>query len=55
MAKKKDFTPMDKLTQGYEGFIKGKELDTAGEKKFGKALTAAATPPKKKTKPRSSK
>lgn len=55
MRKKNEITPMEKLTQGYEGFIKGKELDTAGEKKFNKALTTASTPPKKKAKPRSAK
>jgi len=41
---------MEKLTQGYEGFIKGKELNTAGEKVFDKVLKKGAKP-----KPRGSK
>ena len=41
---------MEKLTQGYETFIKGKELNTAGQKDFDKALKKAAKP-----KPRGSK
>ena len=45
---KKEFTPMEKLTQGYKVFIKGKELDTAGAKKFNKVLNAAATPKKQR-------
>ncbi len=46
--KKKEKTPMDKLTENYEEFIKGKELNPKGKKLFEKAL-------KKSIKPRSSK
>ena len=35
---------MEKLTEGYEKFIKGKELDPEGKKKFDKALKKAAKP-----------
>lgn len=41
-------TPMDKLTQGYEKFIEGKELSQGGKKNFNKTI-------KKATKARSSK
>ena len=43
---------MDKLTQGYEDFIKGKEINIKGEKLFNKVLKKAAT---KKSKQRASK
>jgi hypothetical protein len=39
---------MEKLTENYEKFIKGKELNPDGEKLFNKTL-------KKATKPRGSK
>lgn len=32
------FSPMDKLTQGYEKFIKGKELKENGKNQFDKAI-----------------
>jgi hypothetical protein len=34
---------MEKLTQGYEGFIKGKELQIAGKEVFNNTLNKAAT------------
>jgi hypothetical protein len=49
MAKeKKELTPMEKLTAGYEDFIKGKELNNKGRELFDKAV-------KKVVKPRSAK
>ena len=44
--KKKDGkqTPMEKLTQGYEKFIKGKDADPNGAEKFEKALKKAIKP-----------
>ncbi len=47
---KKSKTPMEKLTQGYEKFIKGKELAQGGKDAFNKALKKAV-----KTKQRGSK
>lgn len=41
---------MEKLTQGYEKFIKGQELKKDGKTSFDKTLKKAATP-----KPRASK
>lgn len=35
---------MDKLTQGYEKFIKGQELKKDGKTSFDKTLKAAARP-----------
>lgn len=35
-------TPMGKLTQEYEKFIKGKELDREGKNNFSKAIKKAA-------------
>jgi hypothetical protein len=53
MAKKdKTKTPMDKLTEGYENFIKGKETNPKGAELFGKVLERAA---KGKVKQRASK
>jgi hypothetical protein len=46
MAKKKEQTPMEKLTQGYEKFIKGKELNENGREQFEKTVKKAATPKK---------
>jgi hypothetical protein len=46
-SNKKEPSQMDKLTQGYEKFIKGKELNTDGKDQFEKAIKKAATPPKK--------
>jgi len=40
--KKKKETPMEKLTQGYEKFIKGKELNTTGGNKFQRVIKKAA-------------
>lgn len=37
-------TPMEKLTQGYERFIKGKELSEGGKKNFDKAIKKATQP-----------
>ena len=34
-------TPMEKLTQGYEKFIKGKETNPDGKKQFNKAVKRA--------------
>jgi hypothetical protein len=43
MAKsKKEKTPMEKLTAGYEDFIKGKELNNKGRELFDKAVKKAA-------------
>lgn len=43
MAKKKQ-TPMEKLTAGYEKFIKGKEVNPEGKELFEKAIKKAAKP-----------
>jgi hypothetical protein len=43
MSKKKQ-TPMEKLTQGYEKFIKGQELKNNGKTVFEKTLKKAAKP-----------
>lgn len=45
---RREKTPMEKLTQGYEKFIKGKETINDGKKLFERAL-------KKATKQRGSK
>lgn len=50
MTKKRELTPMEKLTQGYEKFIKGKETKANGKAIFDKVLKKATT-----TKPRGSK
>lgn len=47
---KKGKTPMDKLTEGYEKFIKGKELAKNSSQIFDRAIKKASKP-----KPRSSK
>ena len=39
-------TPMEKLTEGYEDFIKGKETQEGGKDAFEKAIKKAATKPK---------
>lgn len=45
MVKKKERkTPMEKLTAGYEDFIKGKELNNKGRDLFDKAMKKAAKP-----------
>ena len=44
MAKIIGKTPMDKLTQGYEKFIKGQELKNNGKTVFDKTLKKAAKP-----------
>ena len=46
-AKKKEATPMEKLTAGYEDFIKGKETVNNGTKVFNTTITKAS---KKKAK-----
>jgi hypothetical protein len=38
---KKETTPMEKLTQGYEKFIKRKETNENGKKLFDKTLKKA--------------
>jgi hypothetical protein len=38
---KKNKTPMEKLTQGYEKFIKDKELKENGKELFEKAIKKA--------------
>lgn len=40
-SKKKDKTPMEKLTEGYEKFIKGKKTKKEGKQAFEKALKEA--------------
>lgn len=40
---KKEQTPMEKLTQGYEKFIKGKELNNDGKILFDKAIKKATS------------
>ena len=51
MTKKtKDKTPMEKLTEGYEKFIKGKEINKNGKSVFNNTIKKAANP-----KPRSLK
>ena len=47
---KKEQTPMEKLTQGYEKFIKGKEVNPNGKQLFDKAVKKSSKP-----KPRGSK
>jgi hypothetical protein len=42
--KKKEKPPMDKLTQGYEKFIEGKETNPKGKDLFNKTLKKAAKP-----------
>jgi hypothetical protein len=41
---KKTQTPMEKLTQGYEKFIKGKKTNPSGKSDFNKGLKKAAKP-----------
>jgi hypothetical protein len=41
-------TPMEKLTQGYEKFIKGQGLNKDGKDQFDKAIKKAATPKKQR-------
>lgn len=38
---KAELTPMEKLTQGYEKFIKGQELKKNGKGAFNKAIKKA--------------
>jgi hypothetical protein len=46
MAKsKQEKTPMEKLTAGYEKFIKGKELAPDGKKQFDKTIKKAVKKP----------
>lgn len=42
--KKKEKTPMEKLTVGYEEFIKGKEFNTKGSTVFENTLKKAVKP-----------
>ena len=46
----KNKTPMEKLTSGYENFIKDKQIEKKGKSAFDKAIKKAAKP-----KPRGSK
>jgi len=48
--KKRNVTPMEKLTQGYEKFIEGKGVNKSGKKVFETVVKKAAKP-----KPRGSK
>jgi len=48
--KEKKPVSMDKLTEGYEDFIKGKEVNESGKETFDKALKKAV-----KSKPHGSK
>ena len=40
----KNKTPMEKLTKGYEKFIKGKELNKDSKQQFEKTLKKASKP-----------
>ncbi len=42
--KKKELTPMEKLTAGYEDFIKSKQLNKKGRKLFDNVIKKAAKP-----------
>ena len=44
MKKNKRQTPMEKLTQGYEKFVEGKDLKKNGKEQFNKAIMKAAKP-----------
>lgn len=46
MGSKKKLSPMEKLTQGYEKFIEGKETNQGGKTTFNKAIKKAAKPKK---------
>lgn len=48
MKKEKTILPMEKLTAGYEQFIKGKELNQGGKKAFDKTIKKAAKPTKQR-------
>ena len=50
VQKKNELTPMEKLTQGYEKFIKGRELVQGGKDAFNKAIKKAAKPKQRGTK-----
>lgn len=41
---KKDFSPMEKLTQGYEKFVKDKETNSKGKELFERAIKKSAKP-----------
>jgi hypothetical protein len=41
---KKEITPMDKLTAGYEKFIQGKKVEQGGKAAFNKVVKKAAKP-----------
>jgi hypothetical protein len=47
-SKKKEQTPMEKLTQGYDKFIKGREIKEDGKDQFEKALKKAANTKKQR-------
>jgi hypothetical protein len=44
MEQKKRQTPMEKLTQGYEKFINGRDQKNNGKKAFDKTLKKAMKP-----------
>lgn len=44
MGKSKGQTPMEKLTAGYEQFIKGKQQVPGGKKAFDKAIKKSVKP-----------
>jgi hypothetical protein len=48
MKKTDKQTPMEKLTQGYEKFIKGKDTKEANQGDFDKALKKISKPKPKK-------
>lgn len=48
MAKKKEQTEMDKITAGYEDFMKRQALKENGKDQFDKAIKKAATPKKQR-------
>ena len=44
MSKGELKTPMEKLTQGYEKFIKGKKVNKVGKVAFDKVIKKASKP-----------
>lgn len=49
-SKKKKQISMEKLTQGYDNFIKGKKQNHEGKTAFDKALKKAAKPKQRESK-----
>ncbi len=48
MKKKKGKTPMERLTAGYEDFIKGKSFNSNGEVLFEKVIKKAVSTKKQR-------